>query len=84
MTDREIMTKKLASYQFMVSDLKLYLDTHPNDKATIDKLREYTEKYMAERAKFEKLYGPLTATDEGKNRWSWIKAPWPWENEEEI
>ena len=41
MTEREILMKKLASYQFMVDDLQLYLDTHPRDKATIDKMRRY-------------------------------------------
>ena len=57
MTYREILMKKLSSYQFMAADLKLYLDTHPNDKGTLDKLKEYTEKYMKERERFEKLYG---------------------------
>ena len=84
MTDREILMKKLSSYQFMAADLKLYLDTHPNDKGTLDKLKEYTEKYMKERERFEKLYGPLTADDDSGNKWQWIKNPWPWESEEEI
>ncbi len=82
MTDREIMLKKLSSYQFMMTDLKLYLDTHPGDKETLDKLSEYTAKFSKEKEKFEKLFGPLTASDTGANRWKWINSPWPWENEE--
>lgn len=83
MTERDIMMKKLSSYQFMTADLKLYLDTHPRDRETLEKLREYTEKYKAERAKFEKLYGPLTAGSSDGDKWKWIKSPWPWECEED-
>jgi spore coat protein JB len=82
MTEREIMIKKLSSYQFMIDDLQLYLDTHPNDEKTIEKMNETTAKYLPLRESFEKKYGALTASDTSKNRWSWVKAPWPWENEE--
>ncbi|MBR2279720.1 MAG: spore coat protein CotJB [Ruminococcus sp.] len=82
MTEREIMMKKLSSYQFMIHDLQLYLDTHPNDEKTIIKMNEISEKYKPLKAEFEKKFGSLTTNDNAKNRWSWIKAPWPWENEE--
>ncbi len=82
MTERDILMKQLSSYQFLVHDLKLYLDTHPNDRATIEKVNEYTAKLAPLRDKYEKLYGPLTTFDAEKNRWSWVNAPWPWENEE--
>ena len=82
MTEREIMMKELSSYQFTMDDLKLYLDTHPNDEKTIKKMNEVSEKFNPLKEKYENLYGPLTANDNSKNRWCWIKAPWPWENEE--
>ncbi|MEE3334271.1 MAG: spore coat protein CotJB [Ruminococcus sp.] len=82
MTERDIMIKKLSSYQFAAADLKLYLDTHPNDSETLQKLSEFSEKYMKEKEKFEKLYGPLTSGSDS-NKWIWINSPWPWENEED-
>ena len=82
MTDREIMLKKLSSYQFMIHDLRLYLDTHPNDEKTMAKIDELNAEYMPLREKFENMYGPLTVKDQSTNHWCWIKAPWPWENEE--
>ena len=44
MTEREICLKKLATYEFALIDLHLYLDTHPNDAATAKKLQEYRAK----------------------------------------
>lgn len=82
MTEREIMMKKLSSYQFMIDDLKLYLDTHPGDAETIEKMNELAKKYNPLRESFEKQFGPLTADENSKDRWKWIKAPWPWDNEE--
>lgn len=82
MTEREIMMKKLSSYQFTIDDLQLYLDTHPNDEKTIEKLNETIAEFTPFKDKFESLYGPLTADENSQNRWCWIKAPWPWETEE--
>ncbi len=82
MTERAIMLKKLSSYQFLIHDLQLYLDTHPMDKDTINKINETMEKYVPLKEKFEKEFGPLTVNENQSNRWSWIKAPWPWESEE--
>lgn len=83
MTEREIMMKKLASYQFMVDDLQLYLDTHPYDSQSVEKMNEYNKTLNEIREAFESKYGPLTADESKTNRWAWVKAPWPWENEED-
>lgn len=82
MTDREILLKKLSSYQFMMDDLQLYLDTHPNDTQTLAKIKELTEMFEPLRKTFEAKYGPLFNDDTQKNKWTWINSPWPWENEE--
>ncbi len=83
MTEREIMCKKLSSYQFAVDDMQLYLDTHPYDADTVDKMNDLKAKLESVRVEFEKKYGPLTADANSKNRWSWVKAPWPWETEDD-
>ena len=83
MTERDIMMKKLSSYSFMVDDLRLYLDTHPYDAQSVAKMNEYAKTLEELRGDFEKKYGPLTPDENSSNRWAWIKAPWPWENEED-
>lgn len=83
MTEREILLKKLSSYQFMIDDLKLYLDTHPRDTATIMKINEYKEMMKPIRALFEEKYGPLMAKSNNTNKWKWINSPWPWDPQED-
>lgn len=83
MTDREILMKKLSSHQFIIHDLQLYLDTHPGDKETLEKIKEYREQLRPIKRTFEEKYGPLFANNCCKNRWKWVNTPWPWENEED-
>lgn len=83
MTEREILLKKISTYQFAVLDLQLFLDTHPNDKSIIEKMREYKDALKPLVADFEKKYGPLTKSRSNANHWNWIKSPWPWESEDE-
>ena len=83
MTDREILIKKISSYQFTIHDLRLYLDTHPGDEKTLMKIKELEVEYAPLKKKYEDMYGPLTVNESSSNRWCWVKSPWPWENEED-
>ncbi len=83
MTEREILLKKISTYQFAALDLQLFLDTHPNDTETIAKMKDFKSKAKPLIEEYEKKYGPLTKSTNCKNNWSWVKAPWPWESEED-
>ena len=83
MTEREILLKKISTYQFAVFDLQLFLDTHPNDKKTLEKMYEYKNAVKPLIKEYEEKYGPLTKSMTSSNNWSWIMGPWPWENEED-
>lgn len=37
LTEREILLKKISTYEFAALDLQIYLDTHPHDTAMIQK-----------------------------------------------
>ena len=73
LTEREILLKKISTYEFAALDLQIYLDTHPHDTAMIQKMNGFKEKF-----------GPLKKSMTSTNMWSWIKGPWPWENEEDC
>ena len=80
-TEREALLYQLLQYKFALTDLNLYLDTHPNDQEMIQVYNKYLniEKQMCDQ--YEKVYGPLT-TDSMKlsnNNWIWKNSPWPWE-----
>ncbi len=83
MTEREILMKKIATSDFALVDLHLFLDTHPNSRAIAEKIRDYEMKSRALRKEYEEKYGPITPRDENGNRWAWIAGPWPWEIKEE-
>ena len=63
-----------------ITELTLYLDTHPNDREAAELLRSYIELYLSGRERYEKKCGPLTHMDavtDGDFRW--LSGPWPWE-----
>ena len=75
---REELLMQIKEYQFAVTDIALYLDTHPEDEKALCLHREYTRKLKDLRDKYQKVYGPLTI-EYPCNKWRWLEMPWPWE-----
>ena len=82
--EREILLKKISTYEFAALDLQIYLDTHPHDTAMIQKMNGFKEKLKPLVEEYEEKFGPLKKSMTSTNMWSWIKGPWPWENEEDC
>ena len=76
--NREELAMQIKAYQFAVTDIALYLDTHPEDEKALCLHREYTRRLKDLRDKYQKVYGPLTI-EYPCNKWRWIEEPWPWE-----
>lgn len=79
MNERKELLRKIAMVDFAVTELHMFLDTHPNDNAASAKLDEYKLKSYELTKEYEAKYGPLSANDRDANRWAWISNPWPWE-----
>jgi len=75
---REGMLQKIMAYKFSMSDLGLYLDTHPEDERALCLHNQYAKESQALSNKYQEIYGPLTM-DYPCNKWRWIEQPWPWE-----
>ena len=75
---REDIAMQIKAYQFAVTDIALYLDTHPEDERALCLHREYTRRLKDLRDKYQKVYGPLTI-EYPCNKWRWLEEPWPWE-----
>ena len=78
--EEEALKLKIMEETFIITDLNLYLDIHPNDKDIYNYFRKhenmltrYTNEYQE---KFGSIY--LNAVSENYN---WIDNPWPWEDE---
>lgn len=79
MKERDILMRKIATVDFAIVDLHLFLNTHPNDKQTAEKLDDYSKMSRKLKKEYEEKYGPITPGDKDGNRWGWIANPWPWE-----
>ena len=79
---REQLMDTINEVSFAVDDIKLYLDTHPDDKKA---LKFFKEKVMIRNEALKEYavqYGPLTidtAEDTCSRQWDWVMQPWPWE-----
>lgn len=63
---------------FFAQDLKLYLDTHPDDKRAVEMFREAVKQYKACRAAFEDSFWPIQAIGAGKDGcWDWLEGNFP-------
>lgn len=76
---KEKLLRRLSSMQFAMWEMRIFLDTHPNDRKAQAMFNEYKEKFEILSEEFEKEFGPLTLT--GTNSDEWLKDPWPWDNE---
>ncbi|MCM3215514.1 spore coat protein CotJB [Niallia taxi] len=75
------LLEQLQAVDFVLVELTLYLDTHPNDQDAINQFNHY----VGERAKFKELYeskyGPLLqfGNSYSGSPWDWKDGPWPWQ-----
>ena len=83
MNDYQNLLLKLQAENFVLQDINLYLDTHPdcpNGLAYYRKFRELRDQTAAE---YERTYGPLSVNGvRNGGNWTWVETPWPWELED--
>jgi spore coat protein JB len=75
------LLKKLQEVDFVLMELTLYLDTHPNDIQALEQFNHYARKGQKIRRTYEAEYGPLLSFGQSLNRFpgGWNEGPWPWE-----
>ncbi len=56
---------------FAAWEVRLYLDTHPEDASALALYRRLCAQEC----------GGYACVPHGRDRWSWIDDPWPWERE---
>lgn len=74
---KELM-RAIMEADFVATDLKLYLDTHPDDTRALEMYREAVRQYKACKATFEDTFYPLNATSAGRDgTWDWFDGTFP-------
>ena len=74
---KEKLLLRVSSAQFAMYELRLFLDTHPDNKEALTMLEKYKSKYTELKKEYEEQFGPLTLN--GINSDEWLKDPWPWD-----
>lgn len=81
MTDMDRMLMDIGIVSFMVTELTLFLDTHPTDKRALEYFNHYNKISMQMKKEFSRKYYPLTVDMSDCNDvFEWASAPLPWEN----
>ena len=67
---------------FAVDDIKLFLNTHPDNQEALNYYQEYSRLRNEALKKYAEEFGPLTvdhAMRSDSYTWNWINDPWPWQ-----
>ena len=72
---RREMMNQIRAYDFAITELGLYLDTHPDDQKALCLHRKYCKEVKELKDKYQKVYGPLTIYYPC-NKWRWLEEPW--------
>ena len=75
------LLEQLQACDFVLVELTLYLDTHPNDYEAIEQFNEYAKMRKQLKKRYEKEYGPLQQYGNSYSSypWNWDDTPWPWQ-----
>lgn len=67
---------------FMIDDIALYLNTHPECKEAIEAYKHYKHIRKEAIKDYTEMYGPISKYNvDVNNYWDWVNQPWPWEGE---
>lgn len=71
---------ELQALGFVLTELGLYLDSHPKDQEAFELFRQYAALEKQGKAEYEKKYGSLTQCNAAEHKqYEWVCGPWPWE-----
>jgi spore coat protein JB len=78
--NRKVLLELIDQYSFMLDDICLYLDTHPNCPHGLSEYNKYKTLRMEAVEDYTDAYGPLCKYNADVcNDWNYINQPWPWE-----
>lgn len=80
MNERAMLMNKIKKYDFALTELNLYLDTHPDCRRALALFDKYRKMKQAAVEEYTSRFGPIVPEHSYNNEhWTWIDDPWPWE-----
>lgn len=81
-SDRQQLLRAVQVQEFFLTDLALYLDSHPDCSKGLACYQQHKAMHDEAAAAYMEKYGPLCMSDVNVcNGWNWVNSPWPWELE---
>ena len=78
--ERMQLLNAVSQYGFALSDITLYLDTHPQDQEALHYYHHMNRMYRKASDEYERKFGPLTQfSGKDTDTWKWATQTWPWE-----
>lgn len=80
---QRLCLKRIRICDFVLYELALFLDTHPDCCEALELFHKYYEMRTNAVEEYTRQFGPLVMNDAHNNtqKWCWLKGPWPWERE---
>ncbi len=76
------MFENIRALSFAMDDLRLFLDTHPDNDEALNLFIEYMKNRNDLLADYTEKYGPIDSYYINQDgTWSWINEPMPWKAE---
>lgn len=70
---------KIMEETFIINDLNLYLDVHPNDMDIYDYFKKHEKMLNGYIEEYQNKYGSIYLNSQ-KEKYDWTNGPWPWED----
>lgn len=81
MNQKELL-QHISEVSFMIDDITLYLDTHPECQEAMEEYCKYKNMRMSALHEYSEQYGALNRYQVNPDDyWCWVNRPWPWEKE---
>ena len=80
-SEKKELLLKIMKNDFILVDLQLYLDNHPNCLAAVEEFNQHSRISLELKEQYHRMYGPLMNYGymDSEIPWQWIDEPWPWE-----
>ncbi len=83
-TKKNLMNQ-IVQCEFILIDINLFLDTHPNDKRALEDYNAYAEQLEILKRKYVTQFGPIhnfgNSTVNSDECFTWVTQPFPWNHE---
>ena len=77
--EKASLLQELRVCVFALTEARLYLDTHPDDRQALAFYRTHKEKLERLEKEWESVF---EGTADSKGCWNRIETPWPWQSQE--